>query len=286
MKIRTDQVLVSDPIKMSQVVAKFWDQISEVWRKIWGPHIHHGFYENNETLEPLEAQEKLIIKLTELLSIKPETQILDVGCGMGGSSIFLAKRYQAIMQGVTLSPKQVLIASKQAELEQVSNVSFKVENALSLSSFADNTFDIVWSLESCEQFFDKDLFIKQAFRVLKPGGQLMLATWCSDQEVYEGKLAMKYSQLCQAFDLPYMPTINYYAERITANHFTLNKNLDWTANVAKSWDIGVTLTNAYSFLQIFKLAGLRGLRFARQIKMMQEAFHMDRVRYGVFVATK
>jgi tocopherol O-methyltransferase len=285
-KIKTDQPFMHDSAEIANIVAKFWDQISEGWRKIWGPHIHHGFYEVDKSLTPLEAQENLIEKLADILHLAPQTHILDVGCGMGGSSLYLAKKYHAQVLGITLSPKQVRLATLQSRLENIANVDFKVENALSMSSCDNNTFDIVWSLESCEQFYDKDLFIKQALRVLKPGGQLMLATWCSSQDEYEGYLAKKYRKLCLAFDLPYMPTMAHYRHLIEVNGFTLQSMLDWSKHVEKSWDVGVSLASTYSFLQLFKLAGLRGLRFASQIKMMQEAFHQHRVKYGVFLATK
>lgn len=286
MKIKTDHPLMTDPIKITNTIASFWDQISGGWRKIWGPHIHHGFYENNNSITPLEAQVKLIEKLAEMLQITPQSRILDAGCGMGGSSLLLAKKYNAIVNGITLSQKQVAIATQQAQLENVKNVNFKVENALSLASFADNSFDIVWSLESCEQFYDKNLFIQQALRVLKPGGQLMLATWCSSQDEYEGNLAKKYQKLCQAFDLPFMPTMDHYCSLLKTNHFTLKTTLDWSMHVKKSWEIGISLANTYSFLQILKMAGWRGWRFIHQIKMMREAFYRNRVKYGVFLATK
>ena len=286
MQIKTDHPVTNDRIKITNTIANFWDQISEGWKKIWGPHIHHGFYENNESITPLAAQEKLIEKLADMLQIAPQDQILDVGCGMGGSSLLLAKKYHATVNGITLSQKQVSIATLQAQLENIKNVNFKIEDALSLTSFADNSFDIIWALESCEQFYDKNLFIKQAMRTLKPGGKIMLATWCSSHEEYEGDLAKKYRKLCLAFDLPYMPTIEHYCNLFKMNDFALKETLDWSIYVKKSWDVGVSLINAYSFLQIFKMAGLRGLLFARQIKMMREAFRFNRVKYGVFLATK
>ncbi len=286
MKIRTDQAIIKDRIKITNLIANFWDKISEGWRIVWGPHIHHGFYEDKDNATPLQAQEKLIEKLIELLDIKPESNILDVGCGMGGSSIYLAKKFLANVTGITLSQKQVSIASEQALIENVSRVNFKIEDALSLESFADNTFDLIWSLESCEQFFDKNLFIKQAFRVLKPGGKFILATWCSDRDEYQDKDAKKYQKLCFAFDVPYMPTIEHYYKLLQANNFTVEQKLDWTTYVAPSWDIGINLLSAYSLLQQLKLGGWRGLRFVQQVKLMRVAFREHRVKYGVFLAIK
>lgn len=285
-KIKTDQPILTHRDEITLKVAKFWDQISEGWRTIWGPHIHHGYYEENPNLSPLAAQEKLIEKLANLVHIPPFARILDVGCGMGGSSCYLAQHFNAKITGITLSKKQVAIATEYAAANKIQNVSFTIEDALSLSSFANESFDVVWSLESCEQFYDKNLFFNQAFRVLKPGGKLMLATWCSSCEEYEGHQAKQYQKLCHAFDVPYMPTIGWYANLLKEENFTVNAAYDWTPYVAKSWDIGVSLANAYSFWKVFKMSGFRGLLFARQIKLMQKAFHENRVRYGVFLATK
>jgi len=284
--IRTDRPILVNREKTTQTIAKFWDKISEGWRMIWGPHIHHGYYENNQPITPLKAQEKLIVKLAELVEITPNARVLDVGCGMGGSSIYLAKNYNALVTGITLSQKQVEIASRTAKENNIKNISFKIEDALFLESFDDNSFDIVWSLESCEQFFDKNMFIKQAYRVLKPGGKLMLATWCSSHNEYDGHLAKKYQKLCFAFDLPYMPTIECYCDLLKAENFTVNLSLDWSRFVKKSWDIGISLVNAYTFFRVLKVGGWRGVRFAKQIKLMQEAFAQNRIEYGVFLATK
>lgn len=286
MLIRTDEVLIPNREQISHQIAKFWDQISEGWRMVWGEHIHHGYYENNQQLTPKEAQEKLIEKLCARLPISAGMQILDAGCGMGGSSMYLSEKYAAHVLGITLSSKQASIARQQAEERNIKNVTFKVEDALALSSMQDNSFDLVWSLESCEQMFDKALFAKQVFRVLKPGGKFLLATWCSSQNSFVGQLAKKYKKLCLAFDLPYMPTTEWYSAMLVKQQFILTEVLDWSHFVKKSWDIGISLVNAYSFFRILKMAGWRGWRFAQQVKMMQEAFHTGRVHYSVFLAEK
>jgi tocopherol O-methyltransferase len=284
--IRTDQPIMRNRAKIMRIIADFWDKTSEGWRVIWGPHIHHGYYENNTSLTPLQAQEILIDKLAEMIEIKSNAKILDVGCGMGGSSIYLAKKFGTTVTGITLSKKQVAIASQQCQFENIKNVDFKIEDALTLESFEDNSFDIVWSLESCEQFYDKYLFVKQAYRVLKPGGKLMLATWCSDRDEYEGKLAVSYKKLCLAFDLPYMPTIQTYQALIKNGGFKVLKVFDWSDYVKKSWDIGISLVSAYSFIHLIRMGGWRGFCFVRQVKMMQNAFNQQIVKYGVFLASK
>lgn len=286
MLIKTDRPVILNQKKITAQIAQFWDTISEGWKLIWGEHIHHGYYENNQMITPREAQEKLIVKLLELLDVPQGCEILDAGCGMGGSSFYLARQFHAKVTGITLSPKQARMAAQQAQQENIKNVSFRVEDALSLSSIADNSIDIVWSLESCEQFYDKALFIKQAYRVLKPGGKLMLATWCSNDEEYKGRDAKNYKKLCLAFDLPYMPTMDYYRSLLTDYHFSLNSSHDWSSQVSKSWETGLSLVNAYSFLKLLTLGGWRGWRFAKQLKLMRNAFQTNKINYGIFIASK
>ncbi|MDF2939398.1 MAG: Tocopherol O-methyltransferase [Gammaproteobacteria bacterium] len=283
-ELRTDRPLFNDPMQISKRITQFWEQISPAWSSIWGPHIHHGFYENDNAISPLQAQEKLIDELAAYLELKPGDKVLDVGCGMGGSSLYLAKHYGVSVTGVSLSEKQVLMATERAKQEKVHDVSFKVEDALAMDGFNEHQFDVVWALESCEQFFDKSQFIREAHRVLKPGGKLMLATWCSNQDSYQGQAAKEYKTLCNAFDLPYMPSIEKYKSLLEQGGFNIKRSEDWSPKVAKSWDIGISLVRSYSFLQLLMLGGIRGLRFAKQIKLMKRAFQENRVRYGVFIA--
>ena len=76
------------------------------------------------------------------------------------------------------------ISTELAQEQGVPNAKFQVTNALDMT-FEDNTFDIVWACESGEHMPDKELYINEMMRVLKPGGKFVMATWCQrdDSEV-------------------------------------------------------------------------------------------------------
>lgn len=309
MKILTSVPLMNNHDAIVLKIASFWNKISLGWKEIWGPHIHHGYYESKDTSTPLQAQEKLIKKLADYLNLKPSQKILDVGCGMGGSSLFLAKNYGVESIGITLSQEQLNIAQeevkkeagkeieKRAEMETKKEpqsdsqdysklkVSYQIQDAHDLSQFPDNSFDVVWSLESCEQFYDKKLFFTQVHRVLKPEGKFMLATWCSDQEYYEDALAKKYVNICKAFDLPYMPTIPHYLQ-LLQKYFSVNFLFDWTLHVKQSWSLGMLEVKKHSLLKILKLTGITGWFFSKNIKLINDAFNTGRMIYGVFILSK
>jgi MPBQ/MSBQ methyltransferase len=113
-------------------------------------------------------------------------KVLDVGCGVGGTSRYLAKKLgpNAAVTGITLSPNQVKRATELAQEQGVENAKFTVMNALEME-FPDNSFDIVWACESGEHMPDKEAYINEMMRVLKPGGKFVMATWCQrdDREV-------------------------------------------------------------------------------------------------------
>jgi tocopherol O-methyltransferase len=72
-----------------EAVREHYDRLSVFYRALWGEHIHHGYWEDVET--PSTAQEKLIERLASLAGIKPGSRVLDVGCGLGGSALWLAR---------------------------------------------------------------------------------------------------------------------------------------------------------------------------------------------------
>ena len=86
---------------------------------------------------------------------KPKT-ILDVGCGIGGTSRYLASKFgsDTKVTGISISPKQIERATKLAQEKKLDNVEFKVIDALNMS-FPDNSFDVVWACESGEHMPDK-----------------------------------------------------------------------------------------------------------------------------------
>ena len=108
-------------------------------------------------------------------AIKPEHHILDTGCGIGGSAIYLSKNYGCKTTGISIVPhqiKQAEIKSKEHAVDELAN--FIVADYCD-TPFDDNTFDVVWAIESVCYAPDKSDFIKEAYRVLKPGGKLIVA---------------------------------------------------------------------------------------------------------------
>lgn len=105
-------------------------------------------------------------------------QMVDVGCGIGGSSRYISKKFGCKTTGITLSSVQ---AARANELSRKAGLgdkcSFQVADALQ-QPFADGSFDLVWSMESGEHMPDKQRFVNELVRVCAPGGTVIIVTWC------------------------------------------------------------------------------------------------------------
>lgn len=100
--------------------------------------------------------------------------VLDAGCGIGGSSLWLAENIGCTATGISLSERQIQHAKRLAhKRRQEQKVSYLVGD-YTKTGLPDASFDVVWGLESVCHAADKQAFFHEAYRLLKPGGRLVV----------------------------------------------------------------------------------------------------------------
>ena len=136
--------------------------------------IHYGYWD-----EKVKSFPQSLLRMNEIMveaaEIKSTDKVLDAGCGIGGSSIFLAEKIGCSVIGISLSERQIHKAKELAIEKKVEDkIDFRVMNYCT-TGFPNESFDIVWGCESICYADDKELFIKEGYRLLKPGGRLVVA---------------------------------------------------------------------------------------------------------------
>src|SRR5579863_4539220 len=217
-------------------IIEHYDIMSPYYRSLWGEHLHHGYWirgdESKET-----AQIQLIEHLAQLANIQTGLRVLDIGCGFGGTSIYLAKKYGAKATGITISPVQVQMAKDAAAKSNV-DVSFLLMDAEKMQ-FAE-PFDLLWSVESISHYQDPRKFFASAAKLLKPGGYFALTDWYQKENLSAAE-RKKFIEPIEKGMMVELRGMNEYSEFLEAGGFEVVHREDMTLRCAKSWDIALDL---------------------------------------------
>ncbi len=140
----------------------------------WEPHIRN----HAESLLNMNKQ------VAARVNPKPGERVLDAGCGVGGSCIWLARTFGLNTVGISLSEKELERARRYAKERGLeAQCTFEVQDFVA-TTFPDRSFDIVWAQESFCHAMDKGAWMKEMFRLLKPGGRLVIEDWFRTRRPY------------------------------------------------------------------------------------------------------
>jgi tocopherol O-methyltransferase len=159
-------------------ISRYYD-LSEVhynimWNLRKSKSLHYGYWDDS-TKTFHESLLNLNKVLAKYANIKSSDQVLDAGCGVGGSSVWLAKNIGCKVTGISLNKEQVRKANLLAQERGLDSlVSFMV-NDYTATGLPDASFDIIWAIESVCYANDKSDFLKEANRLLKKGGLIIMA---------------------------------------------------------------------------------------------------------------
>jgi cyclopropane fatty-acyl-phospholipid synthase-like methyltransferase len=135
--------------------------------------LHYGLW-YNDTKDLHEAIQNTNKKVADFFPGKENINILDAGCGVGGTAIYLVKNYHCTAKGITLSPVQQREGTKYVEEAGLtSKIELSVQD-YTATNFDDNSFDVVFGIESFCHADEKAEVYREAFRLLKPGGTFVM----------------------------------------------------------------------------------------------------------------
>jgi tocopherol O-methyltransferase len=288
---------------LNDEIASFYDYRSAAWEVVWGEHLHHGLYygRGGKRDRPLKGREAQIETMREMLRIgkldsptalaNVETpMILDVGCGIGGATRFLANRFEkARVTGITLSPVQAQRASElNAEAGLDGRVANFVLDALDMD-FPDDTFDVVWSLESAEHIPDKDKLVSECMRVLKPGGTLIMLAWCLRESFPPIALHEQVSirAIQREYCLPRLAPPSEYQNLMRRYGLRRVAEEDWTARAAPFWwEVARTAAASRSGWSMLRKYGWPLIRSALAMRHVIVAIRKGTFKLAAMTAVK
>ena len=278
---------------LNERIRDFYDQSTPLWLSTWGEQMHHGYY-GPDGRRPTGHQQAQIDMIEELLSWggAPDQvdRFLDAGCGVGGSSRYLARKYPGAQGlGVTLSPVQADRGNAYSTEAGLSDRLWLIaKDVYTLDPAAEGTFDLIWSMESAEHMANKAGLFALFHRLLRPGGRLIMATWCHRPEPPYLSPSDQYTlqQICALYHLPPLVSIPQLREAANASGLTEVRTADWSAAVEPFWGAvirsGLDPRNWPGLVR----SGMGTIKGAWAMKYMRQGFASGAVQYGVLSAER
>jgi tocopherol O-methyltransferase len=256
-------------------IEDYYNQTEVHYRMFWkldsAKGLHYGIWDKS-TKNLDEAILNTNYSLMNLGGIKPSDKVLDCGCGIGGSAIYLAKNIGCLVSGITLSARQAAKATLLAEKEGVSQlVSFSQKDYLA-SGYPDNAFDIIWAIESFGSSPDKSLFFKEMNRILIPGGKILLADTFKPYS-YDIEIDANMQLMLNGWAISDILSVEELKTVAEENNFEVSAISDVTKAIQKS------VTKIYH-------AALLGMIGTKLYNLFRKASYFSRIHYKTGIAQK
>ncbi len=198
------------------VVAHYKETTEELYIDSWNPnHFHFGLFKPGECpdLDPSKEQryssfigidkaaQRMIDVVVAPAMIGPDSHVVDAGCGVGGTAFRLADMGGGCqVTGINISEKQLEIANGKLKKNGLGNrVSFKYGNCSKYLPFADDSVDVVVNIESACHYADRQKFLREVFRILKPGGKIVAEDWMAVDSITKQQYEQYIQPLCESW---------------------------------------------------------------------------------------
>jgi tocopherol O-methyltransferase len=169
-------------------IVDYYNQTHLGYKLFWGLNkagsMHYGLHDP-EHRRHVQAVLNLIRFLSTTARITAADEVLDVGCGFGGSAIWLAKNIGCKVTGIDINPREVAFAKQRARQNRVEDlVRFIEMDYREMDRLGAEAFTVVWQIETLI-YADRRNFVVDACRRLRAGGRIAVADYFSRPGTYE-----------------------------------------------------------------------------------------------------
>lgn len=246
--------------EVKKQIVEYYNHLDFFYEHLWANKhslgFHYGFWE-----EQIRNRQAAIInenrRIAELLDLREADTVLDAGCGVCGSSIWMAENHGCKATGITLSEQQVRRAGTHIKRRKVEHLVNAEVADYCKTGFKDGSFTKVFGIESVCCAFSKEAFVREAYRVLKPGGRLAVADGFLITHDMGKEKRKVVEEFCKGWGLPNCVTGEEFKQYMEDTGFVNVKMIDMTTAVLPSarsiWRLNVPFYAPFKVLCTLKV---------------------------------
>ena len=200
----------SKHVVTNEDIARYYDTEQVFYTLFWSrTALHYGlWYEDTKSLrEAVLNTNKFVI---DALDIRAADKVLDAGCGVGGTGIYIAESTGATVEGITLSSRQLRIARRRASKSLAAGALNFSKSDFVRTGFKDQTFSKVFGIESVCYAQRKSDFLREAHRIMKPGGMIAVIDLFLVKAEFDANEMSIYSKTIEGWAIPNLATVSQF----------------------------------------------------------------------------
>jgi len=215
---------------------RYYDETYEDYELHWSKeHLHYGFW-NEDTMTHEESLVNTIKEVIHYLDLKPGDRLLDAGCGVGGSCRYIVENLGIETVGITLS-KRLLDTAIELSKDNKNNTLLKFYMMdFNSTEFDDSSFDKILGLESICHAQNKEVFAREAYRLLNNGGILVVADSFQVREDLNKDEEKMYDDVLSSWAIPNRTTAKKFGNVLKKAGLVNIQCIDKTPLIQKSSD--------------------------------------------------
>jgi len=268
-------------------VGRHYDELDRFYREIWGEHVHHGLWVTGQET-PEEAVHQLLRRVARHAALDGGETICDVGSGYGATARWLAETLGARVTALTLSRRQQAYAEQQPDPSPAPR--YRRGDWLD-NDLPAEAFDAVLMIESLAHMARPQTALREAFRVLKPGGCLVICAWLTCEEPPAWATRWLIDPIIEEGRLSGLPSAAEMQRRLDRVGFKRRAVENLSRDVRRTWSVVVKrvlggLLHRADYRRYLLDRAQQNRRFAIMPPYLWIAYRIGVMGYGLFAVRK
>lgn len=216
-----------------------FDALAELYYAYWGEYFHLAvFGPGEDPADVAGAYQRTHQRYLEAIGGTATRRILDLACGGGALSAWLADHTTAQVVGVDLSAGQLAHARRWVAGGRRPNPTFLEHDVMHLEELAEPPFDAAICLDAACYLPDRRAALGQIAARLRPAGRLLLVDWCRTERPAALQRELILEPLCRSWAIAELETVVGYRRLFAAAGLRIHRLEDLSERVVPNWERG------------------------------------------------